>query len=471
MKTIPLFDDWMLDFHQDVRRRFAKPEPCPDKLVCEGDGPFPAGGYVNILRDPENELYKSWYPVSGQREIAGKNYNTFLCYLESEDGFNWTRPDLGFAHGYGFDESMRSCVAFDEFPTTVSKVSLDPFDTNPARRFKLVAQHIEGSILDNNITGTVYVSADGLDWKIVPGSRWYTNRMGSDCDNNLIFNPVSGRYQIICRPSCLDRRVAIVESEDLVHWSDPVVVLHPDALDEPLLQFYSMTQYWHRDYFVGLMQRQHIASSEKSGCKWLGKVDDELTYSFNGVHWNRAQREPFISLDGPGPMGSELCQQIYTNSMVIESDGGMRFYSAAHNVEHCAEAPPEPVDYRIEIAAHSLRRDGFVCLEPRGGYGSFATRVLIPQSVCLRINFRAPNGYVRVQASDSRFEPLPGFGFDDNIPLSGDETAAAPRWKEKSVADLVGERVRLEFKLFQAQVYAIDWDFHIQYGDPIIERI
>ena len=85
---------------------------------------------------------------------------------------------------------------------------------------------------------------------------------------------------------------------------------------------------------------------------------------------------------------------------------------------------------------------------------------------------KAPNGFVWVQASDSRFRPLPGFSFDDCIPLCGDDTAAVPQWKDgKSAADLMGKAARLEVKLFQAQVYAIHWDFHIQYGDPVIERI
>jgi hypothetical protein len=84
----------------------------------------------------------------------------------------------------------------------------------------------------------------------------------------------------------------------------------------------------------------------------------------------------------------------------------------------------------------------------------------------------APNGFVWMQASDARYQPIDGFSFDDFVPLSGDNTAAVPQWKNgKSAADLVGNWARLQFKLFQAQIYAIDWDFHIQYGDPVIERI
>ncbi len=45
-------------------------------------------------------------------------------------------------------------------------------------------------------------------------------------------------------------------------------------------------------------------------------------------------------------------------------------------------------------------------------------------------------------------------------------------WKEgRGLEEFTGKPVRLEFQLFQAQVYALHWDFRIRYGDPIIEKI
>jgi hypothetical protein len=69
MKTVPLFDDWLLDSHQDIVRRFGQPQLCPQKVVCEdGDTSVFPGGYINVIRDPESGIYKYWYPVFGQRE-------------------------------------------------------------------------------------------------------------------------------------------------------------------------------------------------------------------------------------------------------------------------------------------------------------------------------------------------------------------------------------------------------------------
>ena len=475
MKTILFLDDWMLDSKRNIARRFCNPELLGAELTLEGsaeDGEELAGQtsvYPNYLRDPETGLFKMWYQKSGALEVPGKNFNSILCYAESDDGIDWRKPDLGFAQQYGFDESIRNAAGFDVYPTLTCKTTYDPFDPDPERRYKLTAVEIVGDIWDNDITGRLYTSPDGISWKIVAGAEWYKGRMGTDGNNQIQFNPITGRYQITCRPSCLDRRIALVESEDLVHWTEPMVVLQPDALDGDLMQFYSISHYWYRGHFLGIVQRQHVAETERNPVKWLGKIDDEVAYSYNGVYWMRSNRQPLIPRRPLGEFGSE---QLYTSSMVETADGSLRFYTLGDIGEHCGAGPIEGTDYRSKVLVSSLRECGFACLEPVGGYGYFGTRVLIPRHGDLRINYKAPNGVVRVQASDGRNQPYPGFSFDDCIELRGDETAGAVSWKDgRGLEEFAGKPVRLEFQLFQAQVYALHWDFRIRYGDPIIERI
>jgi hypothetical protein len=466
MNTILFLDDWMLDSRYNVNRVFVHPTPVLRPVAFEEPDPPALAGFINVIRDPATGKYRMWYPVNGTREIAGKNFNTFLCYAESGDGLVWRRPDLGF------DPVLKNAAGFDRYPTATSKVSLDPFDSDASRRYKLVAVDVEGPITDNKIRGTLYGSPDGIHWTQVKDACWYAGRMGSDTDNGIFFNPLTKKYQIVCRPSCLDRRVAMVESEDLIHWTEPRVILHPDALDEPLIQFYSMVPYWYHDHFIGVMQRQHIASTDQSGgCRWFGKVDDEIVYSYNGLHWNRANRRAFIERP---PLGRPGCEEIYTNAMVEQADGTLLFYSMGDIGEHCAATLPDGMKNELSLLVHKTRPCGFACLEPVAGYGYFSTRNLIPKNGNLRVNILAPNGRVWVRATHVFEHPegYPGYTFEDNIPMTGDNPAAEPRWKSgKNLAALAGQWVRLEFKLFQAQVYAIHWDFNIQYGDPVIERI
>ena len=475
MKTILFIDDWMLDWRRNVVRRFGRPEIVQKQLTFDEPGPLarPAKSYQNVILDPDSGRYGMWYEVAGSRPLPGNNFTGTLCYAESDDGFTWTYPDLGNAAAMGVDASLRNCVGYDVPPIGTRRVTFDPFDPDPSRRYKLLGQ-VERP---GHPKYAVFVSPDGLAWTHVPNSSWFPDepsRMGTDCDNNMLFNPVSGKYQVICRRACLDRRIAITESDDLVHWTEPRVILYPDPLDEPLIQFYSMGQFWYADHFLGLMQRQHVASTEMGAVKWLGKVDTELVYSFNGVHWNRTDRRPFIGRTEPGSPG---CEEIFTSSMVEEPDGTLRFYGLGADGEHYATKPPEPVSHNTKILVHRLRPCGFAYLEPVAGYGYIGTRNLIPRDGRLRVNFQAPNGCIRVQAShpetgEKAASAHPGFGFEDCVPLTGDQACGEVQWKNgKNLDELVGKWVRLEFQLFQARLYAIHWDFRIQYGDPILERV
>ncbi|MCD6169912.1 MAG: hypothetical protein J7J76_05115 [Candidatus Latescibacteria bacterium] len=77
-----------------------------------------------------------------------------------------------------------------------------------------------------------------------------------------------------------------------------------------------------------------------------------------------------------------------------------------------------------------------------------------------------------MQINDPDRRAIPGFSFEDCIPLTGDELYPRPRWKQREDASkLIGEHVRLEFKLFQAELYAVRWDLQPWYGDLPIERI
>lgn len=448
------------------------PVPVQEEITFEGSMGVTelVGAYPNYIRDPETGIFKAWYQRAGTHAAPGLNLSSILCYAESDDGIHWKKPDLGFAKQYGFDTSLCNAVSFDVYPSCIYKVTYDPFDVDPQKRYKLACINIEGDIWDNNITGWPFTSPDGISWKIIPGSEWYKGRMGTDGNNQIQYNPITERYQISCRPSCLDRRIALVESKDLIHWTDPMVVLQPDALDDDLLQFYSISQYWYHDHFIGILQRHHIAETETSGgVKWAGKVDDEIVYSYNGIYWLRSKRE---SLLPRAPLGEFASEQVYTSSMIELEDGSLRFYSMGDIGEHFGAEPIEGIECKNNLFVSEMRQCGFVCLEPAGGYGYFTTRVLIPRNGDLRLNYKAPNGVVRVQVSNKSHQPISGFSFEDFVELRGDDTSSAVSWKEgKTIDDFIGNEIRLEFQLFQAQIYAIDWDFQIRYGDPIIERI
>ena len=61
MKTILFLDDWMLDQRINLTRQFIPPLPAPQPLrFADADAPELAG-YIDVLRDPQEKVWKLWY--------------------------------------------------------------------------------------------------------------------------------------------------------------------------------------------------------------------------------------------------------------------------------------------------------------------------------------------------------------------------------------------------------------------------
>ena len=73
----------------------------------------------------------------------------------------------------------------------------------------------------------------------------------------------------------------------------------------------------------------------------------------------------------------------------------------------------------------------------------------------LTLNLEAPVGAVTVQILDPDGKPLRGFTRKDCQPISGDSFTAPVRWK-KSLSNLQGKSVRLEFFLKDARLYSFE---------------
>jgi hypothetical protein len=128
----------------------------------------------------------------------------------------------------------------------------------------------------------------------------------------------------------------------------------------------------------------------------------------------------------------------------------------------------------VALLCYELRPDGFAYLEPVGGWGQFATRCIVPRGKDIRINYQAPAGQVLVQVSDVQRRPLKGYRFSDCIPLTGDKTHVRVRWQQHpDVSELIGKRIRLEFRMADARVYALRLACDLAYTnmEKPIERI
>ena len=486
--TLFLFlDDWMLDATRDVQRRWAQGQ----KVDVEPF--FDAKGYACVRYDAHFRKYRCWYRYFGGKLQSKDTLEDRLqpevvrgkLYAESSDGYTFEPCD----HGGPTDPQLPERKNAIFLPRRKDKpwkqsgfdlVLIDEKETDESKRYKAAGND-----------GFLFDSPDGIRWTprydqvwepydanrhkgkgmVVPeGGKGPTN--DSDTLNNLIFNPVTGRYQIFCRPGNLDRRMAITESEDLMTWTTRRVVLQPDVLDSPRHQFYGMVVFWYEDLFLGLLWdyfvpdvEPPVSGNQQGRVKMCGYVDSSLAYSYDGLCWLRGPRTPLLPRE---PMGEFGWVGHYADSLVCGPDDVIRLYSSASLIEHGSFDQQRELwdkgegDHAMRV--YSMRKDGFAYLEPVGGHGWVRTRGFIPKDGKLSINYQAPLGEVQVQVCDTKGDPYPGFSFEDCDPLRGDELAAEPRWKGKKLEELVGKWVRLEFKLFQSRLFAYRWNCDLHYG-------
>ncbi|MBI3945360.1 MAG: hypothetical protein HY321_05540 [Armatimonadetes bacterium] len=444
MSLFLFLDDWFLDAYSDVVRR------------------FPTARYVRHIEPPEAAVGTKrphWNVARGCYEVAATSANKNLFMMESADGTLWERGPALKLRTVG-DVPAGSALNLDRFYGTGgfdarSIVLHDPHDV-PERRYKLLlfpyVRGIEGG------PGVVDCSADGTEWTIHFDYRWYTQPKGSDCTNCLFYNPRRKVWQAICRRWNNDRRIAMTQSADLEHWSEPRVIVQPDALDSPLLQLYGMPVMEYEGYFIGGLQCYQVPHREEGPApwsKWAGFVEGQLAYSYDGELWLRPHRNAFVPRNEPGCWASSSVYPV-----TLRPDGKRFLINALGPRGHHASKRQES-----RLVEYELRRDGFAYFESLGNFGRLVTRCLVPNAgATVTLNYAAPDGRLQVQALDAAYAPVPGYTFAECSPLTGDEIEGGVRWKSRAdLSPLAGQRIRLEFRMADARLYAIRSDCKLGY--------
>mgnify|MGYP000963945307 CR=1 FL=1 len=116
-------------------------------------------------------------------------------------------------------------------------------------------------------------------------------------------------------------------SRDGLNLSEPDVILTPDGLDPPDLQFYYLSCLDAGNYRFGFVGRYRIDAQ---------RMDLELVYSVDGLHWERPFRDSCFPLQFP----EEAFGVYAAASIYLEGSTVCMPYTAtntAHNAEACSE--------------------------------------------------------------------------------------------------------------------------------------
>jgi len=414
-----------------------------DKPVLEPEKPWEGERiymYGTVHRDADTGRFRMWYNAEG------------ICYAESDDGVHWTRPSLGL---HAFNGSTDNNIAL---PGVINlTVLVDENAADPSRKYKALfgkSRFYLGAHSPDGIHWTMY--HDG--GKLIPfGSELATVNRDPDTGEYLAFirtqpprlNP-QGVHQM--------RTCALTTSTDFIHWTDPVLVIEPDAKDDEWLlsdgqrtEFYGWSGFKYGSQYVGFLTVFRILGTipDKTNQQsaYEGPIDVQLIHSRDGRDWHRtAVRTPVVS-NGPRDYDAGTILHVANNPIVVGDE--VWLYYTAINTTHGGALPPK----RCTIALAKWRLDGFASLRAHWAAGVVQTVPMTGDGDTLYVNADAARGRLAVELLDESGQPVPGFTAADCEPITTDSVRHRITW---AGGDRIpaGEPFALRFHFTNADLYS-----------------
>ena len=425
-----------------------------------------------------------------------------ICYAQSTDGLNWTKPALEYLRVGG----QATNVVFGDWDDgredfgSVHAIAVldDAFEDDPARRFKMIFQHVTAASPDTDVAtdpaGRIQILQSPIRMAFSPDAiHWTADQRRLDFGGlgprlgdviELMQDPASRRYVLYTRhPNAWNpplnpknpvspawslpyypqdparqnkRRIWRCESTDLILWDEPYEVLvsddEEDGLDE---SFNSLCPMRIGDLLVGFATVLRTVSCE---------FHVQLVYSRDGKDWHRAdKRQPIIPIGGPDDWDSCL---VSVPSVPVERGDELWIYYGGANHHHNwwlvgrregLDLPEvhNPTDYSSGMGLAVLRKEGFASLSATIREGIIVTRPM--RLTGRRLLFNAacgPDGYLDIEVADDNDDVVAGLARDDFVRFTGDATRAPAAWREATPLP-VDRDLKLRFFLRHCDLYSI----------------
>jgi hypothetical protein len=233
-------------------------------------------------------------------------------------------------------------------------------------------------------------------------------------------------------------------------FADPDSV-HPivNKPDEYLTDIYAFTVFPYEGLYLAVIALFDRAGELPYGNQ-AGVMHLQLMMSRNLIDWKRlGDREPFLDRADKTRFDSGFVMPT-TRPLVMGNE--LWFYYLGFPRAH--DRDESRVSKETQgIGVATLRRDGFVSLDAGETPGTLSTVPVRLGADRLLINADATGGSVVVALHDLKGSVIQGFGFDDCLPLTGDQPVGVVSWKGRP--KLPTDRVRVMLRLVHTQLYAI----------------
>jgi hypothetical protein len=449
-------DDYLIASLQGLTRELHQPVKHPRNPLVRADRPWedPHIALGFVLHDGAQGPFRMWYNSSKDR----------VLYAESPDGITWKKPELGLIE---FSGSRQNNIVIEGgfLIGLIEGKHISP----PQEGYRAVVCQNPPFVPESGYY--VYRSPDGLRWAREFGHPIFTsttnpelyNTVGAGDTSILRYDPVLGRYvcdaktNIYMPPEAMKqlgivpdfknriRSRAMMESEDLIHWTSPRMTLFPDDLDQPDAQIYGHIGFVYESMWVGMARIMHI---QHAGWK---QTEIELTHSRDGRHWSRPDvRRPFIPLGEASGWEPDYSDPAHNGPLLIDDELWF-FYRGSRNAER-----DKAKYYTMCFGLAKLRRDGFVSLNAGGKPGQVVTRPLTTAGRSLFVNADVQaGGWVKVAVLSAKSQPLASYTLDESSPLTANTTHGHLTWRGAERIEFPKDgHVRLMFQLKNAKLYS-----------------
>ena len=450
--------------------------------VIRSDRPWDAFRLIWFSVAEDNGQFKMWYQAFDNDQWAGGTSR--LCYAVSDDGLNWTKPDLGIVEYRG---STQNNILIGDMVNAF--VFIDPHG-EPEQCYKMIYTHREsGRWRDMRVAA----SADGIHWELPsegvygdggdtqPAAYWDARisryvvyfRVGVDGGGSPAhpFVPPTESDPPVVAPKVMrpGRAVGRLEMDDiLTPWPDEnvVTVLTADELDPTGSDIYTHSPYPYPHaadaYFLFPMTYQHFRDGETDTAN-DGVNDAILCASRDGIHWMRYDRRSYISRGLPGEPDAGMVQP---TAYHVRVGNYLYHYYGAWPWTHGGYRRLTPEQRRDKanwgrqrIGVAVQRLDGFVSADAPYAGGWLITPPLAHDGNRLELNVNVDAmGELRVEIQDEQVRALPGFSLEECERILANDVAYTVKWKgNPDVSALRGKTVRLRFVIRAAKLYAFQF--------------
>ena len=447
--------------------------------------PVPA----NIVFDQGK--YKCWYSFLPEKKPTTEpfhHFNQHICYAESTDGFNWTKPNLGLFEHEGSRDNNIVLTPYEPYARNVHcpGVFVDDYG-DPNERYKMAYW---GSFSEEHCTkyrkehpehfetwkfGTGKgawglagaTSPDGIHWTLrdEPLMVHFTDMIWA----SLSYDPRRQHYICYHRSYATNpaspegfgaisrRSVARSTSTDFRYFGDTDLLLSTGADVCPSHVFYQPSQTW----LPGCAGDQQVMFV----CRWKQEndVEDICLYStLDGWTWSAVpDGSPILEAGKPGTWEGSY---VVTGGYIIELPGDRWAlpYQGFPIPHKYPRIDPDKRTLHTGVEAgrgYAVWPAGRLVAMECPEVGEFETVAVNPAGDTLTINAEVdPAGYIKVGVKLIGGQDVPGRTVEDCDMIWGNDGLQIPvTWKGQANLNAGGQPVVLSFKLCRTKLFGLSF--------------